>query len=63
MKLPTHLKVLALDLATQTGFVRFARGYTSTTAEFTVTHIDIGPCLLPGHEGQRIRIHFTETQP
>lgn len=40
--------------------VRFARAYTTTTATFRVTGIDIGPCLLPGHTGERIRIHFVD---
>jgi hypothetical protein len=40
--------------------VRFARAYTSTIATFAVWKIDIGPCLLPGHEGECIRIHFSE---
>lgn len=40
--------------------VRFARGYSKTTATFSITRIDIGTCLLAGHEGERIRIHFTE---
>ena len=42
------------------GSVRFARGYTSTTTEFRVTHIDIGPCPIPGWDGDYIRIHFTD---
>jgi len=40
--------------------IRFARAYTSTFATFAITSIDIGPCLIPGHEGERIRIHFTD---
>lgn len=40
--------------------IRFARAYTTTTAMFAITSIDIGPCLIPGHTGERIRIHFTE---
>lgn len=42
--------------------VRFARAYTATMATFAVEKIDIGPCLIPGHEGERIRIHFLDTE-
>lgn len=35
-----------------------ARAYTKTMATFKITRIDIGPCLLAGHTGERIRIHF-----
>jgi hypothetical protein len=39
--------------------VRFSRAYTKTTAEFTVTHIDLGPCPIPGwNKLEYIRIHF-----
>ena len=42
-------------------FIRFARGYTKTTATYAISHIDLGPCPLPGWEGtDRIRIHFEE---
>lgn len=40
--------------------VRFARAYTKTMATFEINRIDIGPCLLAGHEGERIRIHFSD---
>lgn len=40
--------------------VRFARGYTKTTATFAVSKIDIGPCPIPGWAGDYIRIHFTD---
>jgi hypothetical protein len=40
--------------------VRFSRGYTKTTAEFTVIHIDLGPCPIPGWAGDYIRIHFSD---
>ncbi len=44
-------------------FVRFARGYTKTTQTFAVSLIDIGPCPIPGWDGDYIRIHFTEKPP
>ena len=40
--------------------VRFARGYTSNTIEFPVTHIDEGPCPYPQWDGMYYRIHFTD---
>lgn len=40
--------------------VRFARGYTSTTTTFRVSHIDLGPCPIPGWDGDYIRIHFNQ---
>jgi hypothetical protein len=43
--------------------VRFSRGYTPTTLLFKVVKIDIGPCPIPGWEGDYYRIHFTETTP
>jgi hypothetical protein len=39
--------------------VRFARGFTPTTITFAVVKIDIGPCPIPGWEGDFYRIHFT----
>jgi hypothetical protein len=41
-------------------FVRFARGYSSCMATYAVTNIDIGPCPIPGWDGQYFRIHFTD---
>jgi len=38
--------------------VRFSRGYTKTTAEYAITLIDLGPCPIPGWDGDYIRIHF-----
>jgi hypothetical protein len=39
--------------------VRFARGYTSRQIVCQITAIDIGPCPIPGWEGNFYRIHFT----
>lgn len=40
--------------------VRFSRGYTPTTLLFDVVKIDIGPCPIPGWEGDFYRLHFKD---
>jgi hypothetical protein len=42
--------------------VRFARGYTKRTITRTVQRIDIGPCPIPGWDGQFYRIHFSRAE-
>jgi len=39
--------------------VQFSRGYTARRIKFKITTIDIGPCPIPGWEGDYFRIHFT----
>lgn len=39
--------------------VRFSRGYTPTMQVFDVVKIDIGPCHIPGWNGDFYRIHFS----
>lgn len=54
---------LIFDRRHQLTRLRFARGYTKRTALYRITHIDIGPCPLPGWEGaDRIRIHFIDLE-
>lgn len=38
--------------------VTFARGYSDITKIYTVTKVDVGPCPIPGWEGDFYRIHF-----
>lgn len=40
--------------------VTFSRAYTKTTATYFIQDIDIGPCPIPGWNGDFIRIHFTD---
>jgi hypothetical protein len=40
--------------------VTFSRGYTSTIKTYRVTKIDIGPCPIPGWDGDYFRIHFED---
>lgn len=39
---------------------RFHRGMTPTVQTFNVIKIDIGPCNIPGWEGDFYRIHFCD---
>lgn len=39
--------------------VVFSRGYSSRRITRKVSHIDIGPCPIPGWDGDYYRIHFT----
>lgn len=39
--------------------VRFSRGYSKTMAMYEIDGIDIGPCPLPGWDGDWYRIHFS----
>jgi len=41
-------------------FVTFSRAYTKTTATYSIRHIDLGTCPIPGWIGLFIRIHFTD---
>ena len=38
--------------------VTFGRAYTAETITAIVTKIDIGPCPIPGWDGDFYRIHF-----
>ena len=46
------------DIREQLKHVRFSRGYTKITLTYAITKIDIGPCPIPGWDGDYIRIHF-----
>lgn len=39
--------------------VVFHRGYTSRTLTRKITLIDVGPCPIPGWDGDYYRIHFS----
>lgn len=51
---------LIWERRSEIAFVRFARGYTATTATYRVTQIDVGPCPIQGWDGDYYRIHFTD---
>jgi len=48
------------DRRDRIGAVRFARGYTARTITREVARIDMGPCPIPGWDGEYYRIHFLQ---
>ena len=40
--------------------VTFSRAMTKTTQRFAVVKIDIGPCPIPGWDGDFYRVHFED---
>lgn len=57
-KINYHWRRLIWSRRNEITHVRFARGYTKTTATYEVEKIDTGLCPIPGWNGRYFRIHF-----
>lgn len=55
-KTPRWLRLI-YDRRDRINRVKFSRGYSPHTITRRVILIDIGPCPIPGWEGEYIRIH------
>ena len=59
-RMTTHWMILIYERRDTIKRVQFSRGYTRTTQTFAVDKIDLGPCPIPGWDGQYFRIHFSD---
>ncbi|NER78967.1 MAG: hypothetical protein F6K42_05190 [Leptolyngbya sp. SIO1D8] len=58
-----HWQRLIWQRREQLSHVKVSRGYTPNSLTFPLLHVSIGPCPIPGWEGNFYRLHLGQSSP